>query len=260
MIENPIVFISYSWDNDEHKEWVLNLANKLRTNGIDVILDRYYLQPGVNVPFFVEDSIRKSNRMIIVLTPNYKQKAEGRKGGVGREYSLINASLAGSIVENERIIPILRKGTPQESVVDFLRQYLYIDFTTDAEFESNYEALLRELYKEPEIEMPALGTKPTFGKRKPTVIKQNPTPSSEPKGISKEEIRNLVVEGRVTQALEKMRNHTDEGSENHTSIEILKAKFKKLKREDNMGLLSSDEAARTRNQIHYSILTLLNEM
>lgn len=37
----PEVFISYSHDNDEHKEWVLQLATRLRSNGIDVILDRW---------------------------------------------------------------------------------------------------------------------------------------------------------------------------------------------------------------------------
>ncbi len=41
----PVIFISYSWDSEEHKEWVLNLANKLCDDGIDVILDRYHLRP-----------------------------------------------------------------------------------------------------------------------------------------------------------------------------------------------------------------------
>jgi len=35
------VFISYSWDSEAHKEWVLNLANNLIKNGIGVLLDQY---------------------------------------------------------------------------------------------------------------------------------------------------------------------------------------------------------------------------
>jgi hypothetical protein len=36
----PRVFISYSWENEAHKEWVMALATRLYTDGIDVTLDR----------------------------------------------------------------------------------------------------------------------------------------------------------------------------------------------------------------------------
>jgi hypothetical protein len=35
----PKVFISYSWDNEEHKKWVKNLCDNLRMNSIDAIID-----------------------------------------------------------------------------------------------------------------------------------------------------------------------------------------------------------------------------
>lgn len=42
VIVHPKVFISYSWDtengDDEHKKWVRDLATKLRSHGVDVIL------------------------------------------------------------------------------------------------------------------------------------------------------------------------------------------------------------------------------
>ena len=160
--EHPIVFISYSWDNEEHKNWVLNLANKLCEDGVDVILDRYYLQPGKNVPFFIEDSLRKSKRIITVLTPNYKLKAEKRKGGVGQEFSLITNQLLQDVVQNDKVIPILKGGNSDESIPDFLKQYIYLDFLENEYFENNYITLLREIYKEPEISRPKLGKKPNF--------------------------------------------------------------------------------------------------
>lgn len=162
MIGHPIVFISYSWDNEPHKKWVLELANKLRSDGVDVILDRYYLTPGKNLSLFVEDSLRKSNRIILVLTPNYKLKAEKRIGGVGQEISIINNELVKNISENERVIPILRKGSSDDSIPPFFQQYIYINFTKDVDFNSSYEGLLREIYKEPEVKIPELGSKPTF--------------------------------------------------------------------------------------------------
>jgi len=35
----PKVFISYSWSTPEHEEWVINLAQRLVSDGIDVVFD-----------------------------------------------------------------------------------------------------------------------------------------------------------------------------------------------------------------------------
>ena len=40
------VFISYSWDSEDHKDWVRELADCLASNGIDITLDQYDLQIG----------------------------------------------------------------------------------------------------------------------------------------------------------------------------------------------------------------------
>ena len=37
----PKIFISYSWDSEEHKNSVLDLADNLRTHGIDCNIDRF---------------------------------------------------------------------------------------------------------------------------------------------------------------------------------------------------------------------------
>lgn len=191
-MENPIVFISYSWDDENHKEWVLNLANQLRKDGVDVILDRYYLRPGKNVPFFIENSLRKSNRVIIVLTPNYKLKAENRQGGVGQEFSLINNDLAKNITENEKIIPILKSGKSDESIPEFIQQYIYINFTDSDKFDESYEELLRDIYKEPEVEIPELGKRPNFQNRN----KANKTGSNlkEQKGNNSKKVNKPIDE------------------------------------------------------------------
>jgi TIR domain len=50
----PKAFISYSHDTLEHKKWILELATRLRNNGIDAILDQFELQPGDDVPHLME--------------------------------------------------------------------------------------------------------------------------------------------------------------------------------------------------------------
>lgn len=190
---NPVVFISYSWDNETHKEWVINLAARLRTNGVDVILDRYYLKPGRNLPHFVEQSIAKAERIIIVFTPNYKLKADKREGGVGYEYSIMNADLYNHQSTNEKVIPLLRSGSKEDSIPLFLQQFIHIDIRQDSDFEEKYSDLIREIYNEPIINMPELGSKPSFEKHtainveKPE-IGSMPNFKSEIKGVINPEI------------------------------------------------------------------------
>lgn len=146
------VFISYSWDNAYHKEWVLQLANKLVNNGIDVSLDMYELSLGKSLQFFVENSIKIADRIIIIFTPNYKKKAENRDDGVGYEYSIINSKLYKNSRINNRIIPILKAGNKRSSIPEFMQQYIHLDMTNDDDLELTFIKLLKEFYKESEIE------------------------------------------------------------------------------------------------------------
>jgi SEFIR domain len=41
----PKVLISYSHDSTEHSELVLELANRLRRDGIDCMIDQYVVEP-----------------------------------------------------------------------------------------------------------------------------------------------------------------------------------------------------------------------
>ncbi len=153
------VFISYSWDTEEHKKWVLDLANNLVKEGVNVLLDRYELRPGKSLPHFVETSIKKADRILIIFTPNYKLKAEKRAGGVGYEYSIMNSELYKNQTNNERIIPVLRNGSSADSIPEFMQQYIHLDMRNDENYKNSYFDLLREIYDEPEIIKPEIGTK-----------------------------------------------------------------------------------------------------
>ncbi|WP_430412110.1 toll/interleukin-1 receptor domain-containing protein [Kordia sp.] len=159
-IENPTVFISYSWDNEEHQNWILNLSKRLFDSGVQVILDRYELKPGDNMMTFMEQSIPKADKVLIIFTPNYKTKAEGRKGGVGFEYSILNTELYGQISENSKYIPVLKSGTFQESIPNFIQQFIAVDMTNDSLFESKLNDLLLTIYNKPLVEKPKLGKSP----------------------------------------------------------------------------------------------------
>ncbi|RYE18599.1 MAG: hypothetical protein EOP45_13885 [Sphingobacteriaceae bacterium] len=100
-------------------------------------------------PYFVEQSISKSDKVLIIFTPNYKARADNRTGGVGYEYSIMNAALYDNQTVNVKIIPILRKGSKQDSIPDFMKQYIHIDITNDENYENSYKDLKREIFDEP---------------------------------------------------------------------------------------------------------------
>ncbi len=160
--KNLTVFISYSWDSAVHKEWVLNLANKLTADGgINVIIDRYDLKVGKPATHFMEKAVDRVDKVLMIMTPNYKEKAENRKGGVGYEYSMVTQELYEK-QDSEKFIPIRRKATNDECAPKFLKSYISHDMTNDATFDKDFKDLLRIIYNEPEIKRPPLGKKPSF--------------------------------------------------------------------------------------------------
>ncbi|MFN8238585.1 MAG: toll/interleukin-1 receptor domain-containing protein [Chitinophagales bacterium] len=160
----PIVFISYSWDSQEHEDWIINLATKLRENGVNAILDKWDLGPlGKPLPHFMEQSISKSQRVICVMTPNYKKKTENLAGGVGYEYSIITAEIFTDGVNTSKFIPLFRSGTEADAIPTVLRGRKYVDMRDDAQFDEKFvHELLRDIHEEPKFKRPPIGKKPTF--------------------------------------------------------------------------------------------------
>ncbi len=162
----PAVFISYSWDSEEHKNWVLKLAEKLvKEGGVDVRLDRWYLNAGKSIPVFIEQAIREADRIIVVYTENYRMKADKRQGGVGFEYSILNQQVYEQDARTAgKLLPVLRQGSQKESVPDYMKQFIHIDMTNDENFEASVMDILREVYDEPAITKPEIGERPMFDK------------------------------------------------------------------------------------------------
>ena len=160
---HPKVFISYSWDSEKHQNWVLNFATKLRENGIDVILDQWEISSkgGSPIPTFMLNSVSSSERVLCIMTPNYKLKTDKLAGGVGFEYSILSSELADDL-RNTKFIPILRKGEAEESTPTLLKQRIAYYMRDEDDFETAFTDLLRDLYNEPKTVKPVLGKKPKF--------------------------------------------------------------------------------------------------
>ena len=164
MAEHSKVFISYSHDSPEHKQWVLELGTKLVQNGVDVVLDRWDLTPGDNFTQFMEVGVRDLDWVLVICTDNYVRKANNREGGVGYEVQIVTAQL----VENlgiDKFIPIIRQTSGQEKMPTFLGGRVYIDFSDDSQFNEKFDELLHKLYDMPVVKKPSLGRRPSFAKQ-----------------------------------------------------------------------------------------------
>ncbi len=155
----PQVFISYSHDSEEHKNWVLQLATRLRHNGVDVILDCWNLKLGQDLASFMEKGLSESQRVICICSETYVEKSNNKNAGVGYEKQIMTAELMEDL-NNNWIIPIIRNNSSSNKVPLFLKGRLYISFEENNLLESNYEELLRDLLDEPVLPIPPIGKNP----------------------------------------------------------------------------------------------------
>jgi hypothetical protein len=158
----PKVFISYSHDTPEHKEWVRGLASDLLGKGIDAVLDQWELSPGQDIVVFMAGGIRTADRVLLICTGPYVSKAETGTGGVGYERLILTAEVVESIDTN-KFIPIVRNNTSLHKVPNFLGPRMYIDFSNDAQYPAKFEELIREIHQAPALVKPPLGENPFKG-------------------------------------------------------------------------------------------------
>lgn len=165
MTETPKIFISYSWTTPKHEDWVINLANRLSSDGVDVIIDKWCLKEGQDKYNFMETMVKSPDiqKVLIILDKKYSEKAEKREGGVGTETQIIGPKIY-SDVSQEKFIPIVvekdENGNP--FIPTFLATRIYIDLSDEDKFEANYEKLLRNIYQRPAYRKPKIGKAPSY--------------------------------------------------------------------------------------------------
>lgn len=158
-MNTPKLFISYSHDSDEHRDWVYNLACRLVESGVEVILDQWDIKLGSNILKFMEKGLMNSDRVLVVCTDNYNRKSNEGLGGVGYEKNILTAELF-AVQDTNKFIPCIRGVTTGSKTPVCLGGRAYIDFTDTANFDVNLRQLLHELFSIPLRPKPALGKSP----------------------------------------------------------------------------------------------------
>lgn len=159
----PKVFISYSWTSDEYADWVKGLAERLRSNGVDVILDRWDLRPGQDKFVFMEQMVTdpEIKKVLVICDRRYAERADSREGGVGTESTIISQEVYNQ-VRQEKFIPVITEHGPDGDpyLPTFIGSRIYIDLSNPKLFERGYEDLLRALVGHPVSVKPPVGSPP----------------------------------------------------------------------------------------------------
>ncbi|WP_271270847.1 SEFIR domain-containing protein [Aliamphritea hakodatensis] len=164
-MDSQKLFISYSWSNAEHEEWVLNLATELRESGVDVILDKWDLKEGHDAYAFMEKMVTDAtiSKVIIVSDEVYARKSDARHGGVGTESQIISKEIYDNQEQNKFVVVVAERdeeNTPCLPV--YYKSRLYIDLSDSSSYPENFEKLLRWIYNKPVHLKPELGRKPAY--------------------------------------------------------------------------------------------------
>jgi len=142
---HPTAFVSYAWESKEHKQWVKEISARLRSDGVDILLDQWSTVPGDQLPRFMEAAVRDNDFVLIICTPVYKEKSDNRKGGVGYEGDIMTSQVY--ITGNDKkFIPILRDGDWSEAAPTWIQGKFYIDLCNNPYDEENYRILLETLH------------------------------------------------------------------------------------------------------------------
>jgi formylglycine-generating enzyme required for sulfatase activity len=183
------VFISYSHDGPEHEERVLDLADRLREDGIDAEVDQYLQSPPEGWPAWCESQIENADFVLMVCTETYHRRVKGDEApgkglGVVCEARIIRQLVYDSGAVSAKFIPVLfSDGSADHIPLPVKGWTRYVVNTEDG-----YEALYRRLSGQPWTTRPPLGS----GRQLPARPPRHRPPAA---GLGGKEIRGPAAGG-----------------------------------------------------------------
>lgn len=162
----PRVFISYSHDSPEHSNRVRHLADQLRTDGADAVIDQYFETPAEGWPRWMEQNLEQADAVLVVCSEQYSRRVtdteQSNKGlGVKWEGSLIYQTFYAGPMGSVRLIPVVFERSDIKYIPIPLQPSTYYILDT----EEGYASLYRRLVQQPAIVKPALGALAQAGPR-----------------------------------------------------------------------------------------------
>jgi hypothetical protein len=150
------VFISHTSSSPEDKAFVQQLASFLIDYGIQARLDAFHLRRGMDLPQWMCNELALADKVVVVCDQVYKQKADGRLGGVGWVTMIIQGDMMALPPDSTKYQVLVRT----EQIGDGLPLYLkskYAYHVRPSDTTASYRAeLVRELLDLPvEVQPPS---------------------------------------------------------------------------------------------------------
>ncbi len=172
----PKVFISYSWSTPKHQQQVIQWAERLVSDGVEVILDVFDLKEGHDKFHFMEQMIVNPavTHVLVLSDRQYVEKANRRVSGVGTESQIISSEIYGRVSQS-KFVPIVCEFSESNDpyLPAFMQALIWIDFSSAEMVNQNWERLVRHLYGKPAYVKPSLGSPPAY-------LSETPTTSASP--------------------------------------------------------------------------------
>ena len=150
------VFISYSHDSEEHRQFVRQLSDRLRTNGVECQIDQYVngFPPGRWQPW-MEEQVELADFVLIVCTPIYLKRFRGKENEGGRgvtfEGVVISQTLYDHYCRNTKFVPVIPESGSLDDVPLTLKGYNTYILNRD------YTSLYRYVTGQPAVIAPPVG-------------------------------------------------------------------------------------------------------
>lgn len=154
-MNKPTIFISYSHDNESHRERVLALSERLRNDGLETRLDRYVNgAPPEGWPRWMLNQLDAADYVLVVCTETYYRRFRGHeepdKGkGVDWEGALITQELYDVRNKTLKFVPVLFSADHHSFIPEPLRSLMHYTLTSEGNYQSLYDFLLGQAGIEP---------------------------------------------------------------------------------------------------------------
>ncbi len=157
MTRNPLVYISYAHNGDDHISWVITIAEDLLTHGVDVIIDQWTLYGGKDNVHFMK-KMEQADKIILICDKNLVEKILSETAsGIQYEMRFISGRLLKEGKDCNSIIPVIKDKFAKENLPGDLSTLTYVDFSNPERYQAKLVELIKSIWNQPNADPPPLG-------------------------------------------------------------------------------------------------------
>jgi hypothetical protein len=143
------VFMSYTHDTESHKSRVLELSERLRSDGVDSNVDQYEVSPPEGWPAWMRKQIKHADFVLVICSEHYLRRYEGleeqgKGAGAKWEGAIISQELYEAEGKNTKFIPIVFTRDDLKHIPIEMRGGTHYLLDSDASYDDLYAHLTEQ--------------------------------------------------------------------------------------------------------------------